>query len=59
MQQRSDFRCVHRLRMAGVPVDLEIYTGMVHGFIQFGRAVKTAMDCHGDAAKFIRRTISD
>ena len=43
-----------RMRMAGVPVDLEIYPGMVHGFIQFGRAVKPAQDCHNDAARALR-----
>ena len=43
-----------RLRMADVPVGLEIYPGMVHGFIQFGRAVKPALDCHNDAARALR-----
>jgi acetyl esterase len=31
-----------RLRMHGVPVDLEIYRGMVHDFIKMGRALKEA-----------------
>ena len=43
-----------RLRMAGVPVDLEIYAGMVHGFIQFGRAIPQAMTAHNDAARALR-----
>ncbi len=43
-----------RLRMAGVPVDLEIYTGVVHGFIQFGRAIPEALTAHQDAARALR-----
>ena len=44
-----------RLRMAGVPVDLEIYAGVVHGFIQFGRAIPQALTAHNDAARALRR----
>jgi len=47
-----------RLRMAGVPVDLEIYQGMVHGFIQFGRAVPQAQEAHRHAAEALRRAFS-
>jgi acetyl esterase len=43
-----------RLRMAGVPVDLEIYAGVVHGFIQFGRAIPQALTAHNDAARALR-----
>ena len=43
-----------RLRLAGVAVDLEIYRGMVHGFIQFGRAIPQASTSHIDAARAIR-----
>lgn len=43
-----------RLRMAGVPVDLEIYAGVVHGFIQFGRAIPTALTANNDAARALR-----
>jgi len=43
-----------RLRMAGVPVDLEIYAGVVHGFIQFGRAIPQALIAHNDAARALR-----
>ena len=42
------------LRMAGVPVDLEIYPGVVHGFIQWGRAVPEALRAHEDAAQALR-----
>jgi acetyl esterase len=43
-----------RLRLAGVPVDLEIYRGVVHGFIQFGRAIPEALTAHNDAARALR-----
>ena len=43
-----------RLRLAGVAVDLEIYSGVVHGFIQFGRAIPQASTSHMDAARALR-----
>lgn len=43
-----------RLRLAGVPVDLELYAGVVHGFIQFGRAIPQALTAHQDAARALR-----
>jgi acetyl esterase len=48
-----------RLRMAGVPVDLEIYTGVVHGFINFGRAIPQALTAHNDAARALRHAFGD
>jgi acetyl esterase len=47
-----------RLRLAGVPVDLEMYAGMVHGFIQFGRALPEALKAHHDAARALRQAFS-
>ncbi len=44
-----------RLRMAGVAVDLEIYPGMVHGFIQFGRAVPQALEAHRHAGQALKQ----
>jgi acetyl esterase len=43
-----------RLRMAGVAVDLDIYAGVVHGFINFGRAIPQALTAHADAARALR-----
>jgi acetyl esterase len=43
-----------RLRMAGVPVDLEIYRGVVHEFIKMGRAIPEAATAHADAARALR-----
>jgi acetyl esterase len=43
-----------RLRMAGVPVDLEIYRGVVHEFIKMGRAIPEAVRAHADAARALR-----
>lgn len=40
-----------RLRLAGVPVDLEIYRGVVHEFIKMGRAIPEAKLAHADAAR--------
>lgn len=42
------------LRSAGVPVDLEIYRGVVHGFIQLGRAIPEARQAHADAARALK-----
>lgn len=47
-----------RLRHAGVPVALEIYGGMVHGFINFGRALPQALTAHNDAARALRRAFN-
>lgn len=43
------------LRMAGVSVDLEIYKGVVHSFIQMGRAIPQALTAHNDAARALRQ----
>jgi acetyl esterase len=40
-----------KLRAAGVPVDLEIYRGVVHEFIKMGRAIPEALRAHADAAR--------
>ena len=42
------------LRMAGVPVDIEIYRGVVHGFITMGRAIPDALHAHADAGRALR-----
>lgn len=43
-----------KLRAAGVPVDLEIYHGVVHGFIMMGRAITEAHQAHADAARALK-----
>ena len=43
-----------KLRAAGVPVDLEIYRGVVHEFIKMGRAIPQALQAHADAARALR-----
>ncbi|MEY2617420.1 MAG: hypothetical protein RL522_422 [Pseudomonadota bacterium] len=40
-----------KLRAAGVPVQLEIYRGVVHEFIKMGRAIPEARQAHADAAR--------
>ncbi|MBD3892828.1 alpha/beta hydrolase [Hydrogenophaga sp.] len=48
-----------RLRQAGVAVALEIYPGVVHGFINFGRVIAQALQAHGDAARALRRAFGE
>ncbi|MBU3647727.1 MAG: alpha/beta hydrolase [Limnohabitans sp.] len=45
------------LRLAGVPVDLEIYKGVVHSFIQMGRVIPEALTAHADAARALRHAL--
>ncbi|MFZ3220024.1 MAG: alpha/beta hydrolase [Rhodoferax sp.] len=47
-----------RLRMAGVPVDLEIYRGVVHEFIKMGRALPQATQAHTDAARALQKAFA-
>jgi acetyl esterase len=42
------------LRLAGVPVDLEIYKGVVHSFIQMGRVIPEALTAHADSARALK-----
>ncbi|TXI20761.1 MAG: alpha/beta hydrolase, partial [Ottowia sp.] len=44
-----------KLRAAGVPVELEIYRGVVHGFMTMGRSIVEARQLHADAAAALRR----
>jgi acetyl esterase len=43
------------LRMAGVSVELEIYHGVVHGFVNMGRVIPEAQRAHADAAQALRK----
>ncbi len=43
-----------KLRASGVPVDLEIYRGVVHEFIKMGRAIPEAHQAHADAARALK-----
>lgn len=43
-----------KLRLAGVPVDLDIYRGVTHEFIKMGRAIPEARQAHADAARALR-----
>ncbi len=47
-----------KLRAAGVAVDLEIYRGVTHGFINMGRAVPEARQAHMDAARALKHAFS-
>ncbi len=47
-----------KLRMAGVPVGLEIYRGVVHEFIKMGRVIPQARQAHLDAARALRQAFS-
>lgn len=44
-----------KLRAAGVPVDLEIYRGVVHEFIKMGRTIPEAHRAHADAARALKK----
>ncbi|WP_201492798.1 alpha/beta hydrolase [Rubrivivax sp. A210] len=44
-----------RLRMAGVPVQLELYRGVTHDFIKMGRALKEAVTALDAAAAALRQ----
>jgi acetyl esterase len=46
------------LRMAGVPVDIEIYHGVVHGFINMGRVIPEASLAHADAGRALKQAFS-
>ena len=46
-----------KLRAAGVPVDIEIYRGVIHEFIKMGRAIPEALTAHADAARALRAAL--
>lgn len=47
-----------RLRAAGVPVQLELYRGLVHDFIKMGRAIKEAALAQQAAAEALKEAFS-
>lgn len=47
-----------RLRMEGVPVQLELYRGVGHEFVKMGRALPEAAQAHAAMAAFFRETLN-
>ena len=50
---------VDLLRMAGVQVDIEIYHGVVHGFVNMGRVIPEASRAHADAGLALKQAFSE
>ena len=48
-----------RLRIAGVPVQLELYRGLTHDFIKLGRAIPQALAAQQIAADALRLAWSE
>jgi acetyl esterase len=46
------------LQQAGIPVEVERYPGMPHGFFSFGAALDTAKRAIADAARHLRKAFS-
>ncbi|MFM2059245.1 MAG: hypothetical protein RLY71_3630 [Pseudomonadota bacterium] len=46
-----------RLRMAGVPVELELYTGVTHDFIKLGRAIPEAAQAQAAIGAALRAAL--
>ncbi len=46
-----------RLRMAGVPVDLELYRGVTHDFIKLGRQIPEAVQAQDHLAQALRQAL--
>jgi len=46
-----------KLRASGVPVELEIYRGVIHEFVKMGRAIPEALQAHEDAARALKEAL--
>ena len=46
-----------KLRAAGVPVELEIYRGVIHEFVKMGRAIPEALQAQADAARALQEAL--
>lgn len=46
-----------KLRLAGVPVQLELWRGMTHDFIKMGRAIPEALDAQASAAQALKERL--
>ncbi|NDZ16584.1 alpha/beta hydrolase [Variovorax sp. WS11] len=46
-----------KLRATGVPVDLEIYRGVIHEFVKMGRAIPEALQAQADAARALKEAL--
>lgn len=47
-----------KLMMAGVPVSMQFYPGMIHGFITMGKIVRTANTATADAAAALKKALA-
>ncbi|HYM72499.1 MAG TPA: alpha/beta hydrolase fold domain-containing protein [Stellaceae bacterium] len=47
-----------KLKDAGVPAELTIYQGINHGFIRYGRLIRTARQAIGDSAVALKKALN-
>lgn len=52
-------RYAQALRTAGVPVDLHVYPGMIHGFAQYPDRFEAARDAIARAGRAVRRALAE
>jgi acetyl esterase len=57
LQDDSD-KLLAKLKQAGVPADLTVYQGINHGFIRYGRLIRTARMAVGDCAVALKKALN-
>ncbi|HEV2186776.1 MAG TPA: alpha/beta hydrolase fold domain-containing protein, partial [Stellaceae bacterium] len=56
--QDDSNRLAAKLKEAGVPHDLTVYQGINHGFIRYGRLIRTARIAVSDCAAALRTALN-
>jgi acetyl esterase len=56
--QDDNTKLLAKLKDAGVPADLTMYQGINHGFIRYGRLIRTARMAVGDCAVALKKALN-
>ena len=56
--QDDSNKLLAKLKQAGVPADLTVYQGINHGFIRYGRLIRTARIAVTDCAAALKKALN-